>query len=126
MWILLIVEYQRDGFGAGSSDDLLGVLSASPFQRGELQVLSRDVAALQASYQIHPLWGIDLLTLTSLVDGSFLLSGGATWSVGSNSTLRGGFFIGFGNDTIDPETGVLGSEFGAQPNVGYVSLSHFF
>ena len=124
--LYVIAEYQHDGFGAASSDQLFDVVQSDPFQRGELQVLSRDVAALQASYQIHPLWGIDLLTLTSLVDGSFLLSGGATWSVGSNSTLRGGFFLGFGDDTIDPETGVLGSEFGAQPNVGYVSLSHFF
>ena len=124
--LYVIAEYQHDGFGAASSGQLFDVVQSDPFQRGELQVLSRDVAALQASYQIHPLWGIDLLTLTSLVDGSFLLSGGATWSVGSNSTLRGGFFLGFGDDTIDPETGVLGSEFGAQPNVGYVSLAHFF
>jgi len=85
-----------------------------------------DVEAVQASYQIHPLWGVDLLTLTSLVDGSFLLSGGASWSVGSNSSLRGGFFLGFGDDTVDPATGLLGSEFGGRPNVGYVSISHFF
>ena len=124
--LYVIAEYQHDGFGAASSDQLFDVVQSDPFQRGELQVLSRDVAALQASYQIHPLWGIDLLTLTSLVDGSFLLSGGVTWSVRSNSTLRGGFFLGFGDDTIDPETGVLESEFGVQPNVGYVSLSHFF
>ena len=123
--LFLIVEYQHDGFGAASSDDLLGVLASDAFQRGELQVLSRDVAAVQASYQIHPLWGIDLLTLTSLVDGSFLLSGGASWSVGSNSSLRGGFFIGFGDDAVDPMTG-FGSEFGGRPSVGYVSVSHFF
>ncbi len=122
----LIAEYQHDGFGAASSDEFFDVVMSDPFKRGELQVLSRDAAAVQASYQIHPLWGLDLLTITSLVDGSFLLSGGASWSVGSNSSLRGGFFLGFGDDTIDPETGLLGSEFGAQPNVGYVSVSHFF
>ena len=124
--LFLVAEYQHDGFGAASSDELFDVVQSDPFQRGELQVLSRDAAAVQASYQLHPLWGLDLMTITSLVDGSFLLSGGASWSVGSNSSLRSGFFLGFGDDTVDPETGVLGSEFGAQPNVGYVSISHFF
>ena len=121
----LIAEYQHDGFGAASSHDLIGVVASGPFQRGELQVLSRDALAVQASYQIHPLWGIDLLTITSLVDRSALLSGGVSWSVGSNSSLRGGFFLGFGDDTVDPGTG-FGSEFGAQPSVGYLSISHFF
>ena len=123
--LYLIAEYQHDGFGAGDAGELLGVLMSDPFQRGELQVLSRDALAVQASYQIHPLWGIDLLTITSLVDGSGLLSGGGSWSVGSNSSLRGGFFLGFGDDTVDPVTG-FGSEFGGRPSVGYVSVSHFF
>ena len=121
----LITEYQHDGFGATSSGDLLGVVMSDAFQRGELQVLSRDAFAVQASYQIHPLWGIDLLTITSLVDGSALLSGGGSWSVGSNSSLRGGFFLGIGDDTVDPGTG-FGSEFGGRPSVGYLSISHFF
>ena len=103
--LYLIAEYQHDGFGAASSDDLFDVVMSVPFQRGELQVLSRDALAVQASYQIHPLWGIDLLTITSLVDGSVLLSGGGSWSVASNSSLRGGFFIGIGDDTVDPDTG---------------------
>ena len=123
--LYLIAEYQHDGFGAANAGDLLDVVMSDPFLRGELQVLSRDALAVQASYQIHPLWGIDLLTITSLVDGSALLSGGGSWSVGSNSSLRGGFFIGIGDDTFDPDTG-FESEFGAQPTVGYLSLSHFF
>ena len=123
--LYLIAEYQHDGFGAASSDDLIGVVASAPFQRGELQVLGRDALAVQASYQIHPLWGIDLLTITSLVDGSALLSGGLSWSVGSDSSLRGGFFHGIGDDTVDPIAG-LGSEFGGRAGVGYVSISHFF
>ena len=53
--LYLIAEYQHDGFGAASSDDLFSVVTSDPFQRGELQVLSRDMLAIQASYQIHPL-----------------------------------------------------------------------
>ena len=91
--LYLIAEYQHDGFGAANAGDLLGVVMSDLFLRGELQVLSRDALAVQASYQIHPLWGVDLLTITSLVDGSALLSGGGSWSVASNSSLRGGFFL---------------------------------
>ena len=123
--LYLIAEYQHDGFGAASSEDLFGVVMSDPFQRGELQVLSRDALAVQASYQIHPLWGIDLLTITSLVDGSVLLSGGGSWSVGSDSSLRGGFFIGIGDDTVDPDA-EFGSEFGGRASVAYLSISHFF
>ena len=69
------------------------------------------------------------LTISLVLLGGFLapllVSGGASWSVGANSSLRGGFFLGFGDDTLDPVTGI-GSEFGARPPVGYISLSHFF
>jgi hypothetical protein len=50
---------------------------------------------------------------------------GGNWSLGADVSLRGGFFLGFGDGTVDPSIG-LASEFGTQPNVGYVSLSHFF
>jgi hypothetical protein len=123
--LYVIAEYQHDGFGAGGSEELLQVVGSEPFRRGELQVLGSDALAVQTSYQIHPLWGVDLMTIRSLVDGSALLSGGVSWSVGQDSGLRAGFFFGFGDDAVDLGTS-LGSEYGAQPGVGYVSLSHFF
>ncbi len=123
--LYLIVEYQRDGFGAADSDELFQTTLSSAFQRGELQLLARDALATQASYQIHPLWAADLLALTSLSDGSVLLSGGGTWGFGSNSSLRGGFFIGVGDDAFALDTSI-GSEFGPTPTVLYLSLTHFF
>ena len=122
--LYVIVEYQRDGSGAADSDELLQTTQSSAFQRGELQLIARDALAAQASYQIHPLWAADLLALTSLSDGSVLLSGGGTWSFGSNSSLRGGAFVGFGDDALAPST--IGSEFGLTPTVLYLSLTHFF
>ena len=122
--LYVILEYQRDGFGAADSGDLFRTAQSSAFQRGELQLFARDALATQASYQIHPLWAADLLALASLSDGSVLLSGGATWAFGSNSSLRGGFFVGFGDDAL--ELTAIGSEFGLTPTVLYVSLTHFF
>ena len=122
--LYLIVEYQREGFGAADSDELFQTALSSAFQRGELQLLARDALAAQASYQIHPLLAADLLALTSLSDGSVLLSGGGTWGFGSNSSLRAGAFVGFGDDALGPTA--IGSEFGLTPTVLYLSLTHFF
>ena len=122
--LYLIVEYQREGFGAADSDELFQTTLSSAFERGELQILARDALATQASYQIHPLWAADLLALTSLSDGSVLLSGGGTWGFGSNSSLRGGAFVGLGDDALAPT--LIGSEFGLAPTVLYLSLTHFF
>lgn len=122
--LYVILEYQRDGFGAADSGDLPRTAQSSAFQRGELQLFARDALATQASYQIHPLWAADLLALVSLSDGSVLLSGGATWAFGPNSSLRGGFFVGFGDDALGLTA--IGSEFGLTPTVPYLSLTHFF
>ncbi len=122
--LYLIVEYQREGFGAADSDELFQTTLSSAFLRGELQLLAHDALATQASYQIHPLWAADLLALTSLSDGSVLLSGGGTWAFGSNSSLRGGAFVGLGDDALAPT--LVGSEFGLAPTVLYLSLTHFF
>ena len=77
--LYLIAEYQHDGFGAAGSEDLLDVVASDPFQRGELQVLGRDALAVQGSYQIRPLWGIDLLTVRAWRTGGVVP--GASWSV---------------------------------------------
>ena len=122
--LYVVVEYQRDGFGASDSDELFQATLSAAFNRGELQLLARDALATQASYQIHPLWGVDLLALTSLSDGSVLFSGGGTWAFGSNSSLRGGTFVGLGDDSVGLTD--LGSEFGLTPTVLYLALTHFF
>ena len=122
--LYLIVEYRRDGFGAGDSEELFQTTLSAAFRRGELQLLARDALATQASYQMDPLWAADLLALTSLSDGSVLFSGGATWAFGPNSSLRGGAFVGVGDDALTPAA--IGSEFGLTPTVLYLSLRHFF
>ncbi len=47
--LYLVVEYQHDGFGAVSAEDLFDVVVSDPFQRGELQVLGRDEIAVQGA-----------------------------------------------------------------------------
>ena len=118
-----IVEVQHDGFAASSAAGLTGVLLSAPFQRGELQTLGRDVAAAEATYQIHPLVEGELLTLWDLRDGSLIVAPSASLSASNDATVRAGAYLSTGRGVSGA---ALGSEFGSVPRFGYLSLSLFF
>ena len=133
--LYVILEYQRDGYGATDPDDYLGVLLSDPYGRGELQVIGRNEAALQASWQATPLLTADFLTMWNMNDGSFLLSPAATYSLSNEAYIRGGFFFGIGageGSTVLPIGGeepaftLPGSEYGIVPSSLYISLTAFF
>lgn len=123
--LYLLLEYQRDEFGAKNADALTSVVLSKPFARGELQVLGRDVAAAQAVYQVHPLWATDLLFLWNLNDGSALVGAGTTYSASNEVALRAGLFLGLGDDASGAPLS-LPSEYGIVPTVLYASLTAFF
>ncbi|NNG16038.1 MAG: hypothetical protein HKM89_06110 [Gemmatimonadales bacterium] len=119
------IEYQHDDLGASDAAGLLRAASSDAFVRGELQTLSQDVAATQVSYQLHPLWGTDLLVLWSLTDQSALVSSGASYSASNEVTLRAGLFVGLG-DGAATSPNVIPSEYGITPTLVYLSASLFF
>ncbi len=121
--LYVVVEYQHDGYGAARPSDLTAVLLSTPYRRGDLQVLGRDVAAAQLSWQVHPLVSTEVAALWDLRDGSLLVGPAATWSVSAAASLRAGAFLPSG-----PEGTALapGSEFGPAPRSGYAALSWFF
>jgi hypothetical protein len=122
--LYLVVEYQHDGYGAARASDLAAVGASLPYLRGEMQVAGRDVAALQATYQLHPLVSAALLTLADLRDGSALLGPALAYSVSDAVGLRAGAYLGVGRGP--GPFGVPQSEFGGIPRTGYVALSAFF
>lgn len=119
------VEYQRDGFGAAGPADLAAVVASAPFQRGELQVLGRDVAAAQLQYKLHPLVTAELLVLFDAGDGSAIVGPALSLSASNALTVRAGAFFPAGDRTVRP-LGAVGSEFGVAPRFAYVSLAAFF
>jgi GNAT superfamily N-acetyltransferase len=123
--LYVIVEYQRDGFGAGDTSDLLEVAVSDAARRGELQALGRDQSALQLSYQVHPLANLNLLTLLSLSDGSALYAPGLSVDVTRSASLRFGAFLTSGASGLDGVGGPR-SEYGTVPTVAYAALGLFF
>jgi hypothetical protein len=122
--LYLVAEYQHDGYGAARTADLPAVGTSLPYLRGEMQVAGRDVAALQATYQLHPLVSAALLTLADLRDGSALLGPALAYSVSDAVGLRAGAYLGVGRGP--GPFGVPQSEFGGVPRTGYLALSAFF
>lgn len=126
--VVLLFEYQRDGLAATDAGEY-GALFASPaLSRGELQVLGRHEFVSQASVQLHPLVGADLLGIVNLSDGSVLLGPGVGYSASHSLSLRLGAFAGMGKEALaTPGGGVeFRSEYGATPFIAFLSLSAFF
>ena len=123
--LFYVIEYQRDGFGAGSSSELLQVVRSDAYARGQLQVLGRDEIVLQGSYQVHPLWALSLLLMTNVDDPSSLLSPSVSYSISNEVSGSGGMFFGFGDSTPTLESPIP-SEYGLVPNYVYLSLTVFF
>ena len=121
----LVVEYQHDGRGAAAPEDFLRIFQSPEFLRAEYQVYGRDEAAVQASYQIHPLLSVAGLWLWNLNDRSAIVAPSFSYSAGDETSIAGGVFFGIGADT--PTAGqLLPSAYGLLSAVGYVSLTWFF
>ena len=125
--LYLVLEVQRDGLGATSPAGLLVAAASRAFSQGEMQVLGREVGAVQLSYTLHPLVSASGLVLGNFRDGSFVASPGVSWSASESVALRVGAYFGVGDGVAVDGTGVrLGSEFGALPRVVFGSLNWFF
>jgi hypothetical protein len=119
-----VIEYQHDGFGAASAADLVATAFSRPAGRSELQVLGRDEAATQVTYQLRPLLSLELLTLWNLRDGSGLVSPAASLSLSDEVTARSGLFLSAGR--AGPRLTAPRSEYGSLPAGAYLAVSAFF
>ena len=125
--LYIVIEYQHDGMGATSPDELLAAATGRAFAQSEMQVLGRDTGVLQLSYPLHPLVSASALWLGSLRDGSFLVSPGLGYSATESLGLRLGAFFGVGDEpAAGGPTWTLTSEYGALPRVLFVSANWFF
>ncbi len=125
--LYIVIEYQHDGLGAASPDQLLATATSRAFAQSEMQVLGRDTGVIQLSYALHPLVSASALGLGSLRDGSFLVSPGLSYSATESLALRLGAFFGVGDDPmVENLTPTLASEYGALPRVFFVSANWFF
>ena len=122
--LYVIMEIQYDDFAAERTAHLLDVIESNAYLRGELQTLGKLSWATQLSYQIHPIVSVDALALVNLDDRSTLVAPGISWSASGSASLRLGTFAGLGAGPAGPAE--LGSEYGAVPGIGYLSVTWYF
>ena len=120
-----VLEYQYDGFGAARRQDYEDLLQSDPFVRGELQVLGRDQAVVQAVYQVHPLWELTGQALWNLNSGSMILGPGFSHSLSDEATFSGSVFAEIG-ETIPEEAIPAEAGIRAPPVNAYLYLTWYF
>ena len=86
--------------------------------------MGRVSFASQTTYQIHPIVSVDLMGLVNLDDRSVLFAPGISWSASGSASVRVGTFAGLGDGLAGPAQ--LGSEYGAVPGIGYLSVTWYF
>ena len=119
----LVLEYQRDGLGTAKPSDFERLLVSREFRRGELQVLGRDELALQASYQVHPLWNVSGLALWNLNSGGAVLAPRFSYSLNDEATFAGVVYFELG-ERIPAEH--LPSRSQAPGPTAFLSLTWYF
>ena len=121
----IVLEYQRDGHGAVRQDDLERILESRAYRRGDFQALGRDQFAMQASYQIDPLWNISALVLWNLNNSSGIFAPGFSYSLSNEATIAGGMYLGAG-ESIPEESLPPDSEDNPPNLIGFLSVSWYF
>src|ERR1700690_731964 len=122
----VIMEYHYSGFGA-SDPKLLPSLLATPsyskrIQRGDTQILGRQVLAGQVAYTFNERWNSSFEVLQSLTDSSGVLLPSLSWDFSERMSLQGALFYGYG---AAPEMGVPQSQFGGVPLTFILKMSFY-
>ncbi|MFO7783295.1 MAG: hypothetical protein ACQET7_04575 [Thermodesulfobacteriota bacterium] len=115
--LTLLGEYHYSGFGLHDPREAARLLATDRplqkrFLRGDTQTLGRHNLGLQASYPVNEAANAGLLILTSLRDGSGLVSPSVVWDVRRNVSLLAGAYAPWGPR---PSGNVLRSEYGGTP-----------
>ncbi|MDH5803946.1 MAG: hypothetical protein OEZ54_02090 [Gemmatimonadota bacterium] len=125
--LYVVLEYQHDGFGTDGPEDIPRVFLSEPYQLGEMQVIGKNVMALQGALTLTPLVSTEMFLLSNLGDPSLMVGSAASYVSGDESTIRVGLFWGLGTkEQTILSVPIPGSEFGALPLVGYGSFALFF
>ena len=122
----VLMEYHYSGFGA-SDPKLLSSLLATPsyskrIQRGDTQILGRQVVAVQAAYRFNERWNGSFEVLQSLTDTSGVLLPSLSWDFSERMSLQGALFYGYGTP---PRMGVPQSQFGGVPPTFILRMSFY-
>ena len=122
----VLLEYHYSGFGASDPKSLPSLLATPSYseriQRGDTQILGRQVLAGQVAYTFNERWNGSFEVLQSLTDSSGVLLPSLSWDFSERMSLQGALFYGYG---AAPEMGVPQSQFGGVPLTFILKMSFY-
>jgi len=126
--LTLLGEYHYSGFGLHDPREAAQGLAVDPalqerFLRGDTQTLGRHNLGVQASYPVNEAINAGLLILTSLRDGSGLVSPSVVWDVRRNVSVLGGVFAPWGARSSG---NVIRSEYGGTPWSLFLQINLYY
>ena len=99
-----------------------------PYQRGGVFLLGENYLLPSFSFQVTPLLTLAIQAIVNLDDASGYTSLSAEYNVAENFYIDFAAYIFVGDDlTVGAsQTPILGSEYGANPNMLYSSIRWYF
>ncbi len=119
----VIVELHWNGAGESAREQYLSTLLTPDYAVGEIYLLGRAHVATAWSYLLTDLSRLSLSTITSVVDGSTLLTPAYYWDAAENASLSAGAILGLGRRV---DTSFVADEFGYYPYVFFVDARYYF
>ena len=124
--VFLTVEYHFNGAGVTDSDDYLGHFESEALGRGESYFLGQHYGGVAVSYTPWELFSLSLSVISNLTDPSVIVATSASYSIASDVELSLGAYNTFGEEPVIALPPVLGSEFGAYPDMYYLLFAAYF
>jgi hypothetical protein len=126
------IEYHFNSAGAASPDEYTALAGTVPYRDGAVYLLGRHYLSVGSTYQLSALMPVTGLLIANLNDLSLMFSPSLEYNIAENIYLAGGAYIGLGrrpgNLLVAPQltTLLFRSEFGAYPDMIYVSFRIYF
>ena len=123
-----MIEYHYNGAGSGDPDRYLSLLDTLPYRRGGVFLLGENYLLPSFSFRATPLLSLAMQAIVNLDDASGYTSLSAEYNIAENFYIdfAAYFFVGDDLTTSPFQTPMLGSEYGANPNMLYTSIRWYF
>jgi hypothetical protein len=123
-----MVEYHFNGAGSRRSEDYLSLYETQPYQRGGVFLLGERYVIPSLAVQVSPLLSFNVQGIFNLEDNSNYTMLSAEYNVAENVYMDFGVYVFSGRGLmLSPQQSLmLGSEYGANPNMLYASLRWYF
>jgi hypothetical protein len=124
-----MLEYHYNGAGSDSPEEYLDLFDDFAYQKGGVFLLGQNYIIPSVSWTASALLSISIQAIVNLDDSSAFVNLAGDYSVSDNLYSSFGVYV-FTGDRLefitDPPNVMLGSEYGINPNLLYLSLRYYF